>query len=174
MKATRILLILFQLTLLMPLFGQDVRVLHKKEIKTVRSHFGETASIEQVQIPDDNESLNEYMYPGDCLYNVKVADEIQAYLFSTRTKGRYDYFDYSIIYSKALTVQAVIITVYRSTHGAAICQKKWLSQFNGYTGGELKLGSDIDAVSGGTLSASSIVEDIRRCHLFISAFLITD
>jgi hypothetical protein len=174
MKATRIILFLFLLALLMPLFGQGVRVLHKKETKTVRSHFGETATIEQVQIPDNKESLNEFMYPGDCLYNVIVADEVQAYLFSTQAKGRYDYFDYSIIFSKALSVQAVIITVYRSTHGAAICQKKWLSQFNGYNGGELKLGLDIDAVSGGTLSASSIVEDIRRCHLFMSAFLITD
>jgi len=174
MKATRIILILLLLALLMPLSGQEVRAPHKSETKSVRSHFGETAFIEQVQIPDDNESLNDYRYPGDCLYNVIVVDEIQAYLFSTRAKGRYDYFDYSIIYSKDLSVQKVIITVYRSTHGAAICQKKWLSQFNGYNGGVLKLGSDIDAVSGGTLSASSIVEDIRRCHLFMSAFLIAD
>ena len=112
-----------------------------------------------------------HLHPCDCLYIIKIAGEIKGYLFSTRAKGRFDYFDYSIIYAGDLSVLEVFVTVYRSTHGAAICQKKWLSQFKGYRGDPLKLGSDIDAVSGGTLSATSLVSDIQRCHLFMSGWI---
>jgi hypothetical protein len=170
MKATRIILIIFQLALLMPLCAQKTRPAHKKETKAVHRNFGESASIEQVHIPQVNSPLQEYSHPGDCLYTVEVDGDLQGYLFSTRAKGRYDYFDYSLVYSKDHTILEVFVTVYRSTHGAAICQKKWLSQFKGYQGEIIKLGSDIDAVSGGTLSALSIVADIQRCHQFISAF----
>jgi hypothetical protein len=174
----RILIIFLPLLFCLPLIvegqGEGKCTLHKKETKAISRSIGEGAIIEAVQIHDENLPIPEYLHPGDCLYTIKMAGELRGYLFSTRAKGRFDYFDYSIIYAGNLTVMEVFITVYRSTHGAAICQKKWLSQFKGYQGGSLKLGSDIDAVSGGTLSATSIVSDIHRCHLFMSGWTFAD
>lgn len=144
---------------------------HKKETKAISRSFGESASIEGVQVISENETIPEHFHPGDCLHTIKIAGELTGFLFSTRAKGRYDYFNYSIIYAEDLTVLEVLVTVYRSTHGAAICQKKWLSQFKDYRGDPIALGSDIDAVSGGTLSATSIVSDIQRCHLFMSGWI---
>ena len=63
----------------------------------------------------------------------------------------------------------MMILVYRSTHGAAVCSKKWLKQFNGYSGGKLELGKDIDSVSGATISATSLVKDVERCILLMVA-----
>jgi hypothetical protein len=174
MKTMRINFLLYLLVVLMPLFGQETSTLHKKEAKAIQRSFGENSIIEYLQPALENDSLKNLLYPEDCLYKVTSGNEIQAYLFSTRAKGRYDYFDYFILYSKDLTVKEVIVTVYRSSHGAAICQEKWLSQFSGYRGGVLKLGTDIDGVSGGTLSAYSIVKDLQRCQLFMSGFLKTD
>lgn len=163
-------MIMLQQLLFMPLFGEGTGdcSLHKKETKALHRSFGESAAIDHVQIPAEQGSLLELIYPEDCLYTIQVAGETKGYLFSTRAMGRYDAFDYSVIYSQDLAVLEVIVTVYRSTHGAAISQKRWLAQFAGYNGGELTLGSDIDGVTGGTLSATSIVKDMQRCHLFMT------
>ena len=56
----------------------------------------------------------------------------------------------------------MVVTTYRSSHGAGICSKGWLKQFRGYHGEEIRLGKEIDSISGATISASSLVEDIQR------------
>jgi len=147
----------------------DTCSLKKKEKKEIIRSFGEGAYTEAIQIPDDTASLMEFLGAGDCIHLVKYEGNVRGYIISTSAKGRFDYFDYSIIYSEDLSVIAVMVTVYRSTQGAGICQKGWLKQFTGYSGGELELGRDIDAVSGATFSASSMVKDIQRCrHLMVS------
>lgn len=150
-------------------FAQEDCKPHKRAVKAAEKIFGETLVFEVFLKDEGSASANEYLHPGDCIYRITANEEIQGYLLSTSAKGRFDYFDYSVFFSKTKTVQKLIVTVYRSTHGAAICQKNWLSQFEGYKGGALELGSDIDAVSGGTISATSIVKDIERCHLLISS-----
>jgi Na+-translocating ferredoxin:NAD+ oxidoreductase RnfG subunit len=107
--------------------------------------------------------LREY----DCLYLMKNAGETTGYLIVTRAKGRFDYFDYIVIFSPEKEVKGVSVIEYRSDHGAGICQKGWLKQFEGYQGGNLQVGKNIDGVSGGTISANSIVSDIQRCHHLI-------
>jgi len=141
---------------------------HKKEVKAIGRQFGEESEIAPITDVQDREAALEYFHPGDCFYGIVRGDEVLGYLFSTRAKGRFEYFDYSVLFSDDAAVLKVLVTVYRSTHGAGICQKNWLSQFEGYRGGELKIGPDIDAVSGGTLSASSMVKDIQRCQRFVS------
>jgi hypothetical protein len=143
--------------------------LHKRELKAIHKSFGETVEIVPALSAADSTFENEHYHPGDCLYHIHDQEEVRGYLLSTSAKGRYDYFDYSVIFSHDQIVRKVIVTVYRSTHGAAICQKNWLSQFEGYKGGPLQLGKDIDAVSGGTMSASSLVRDIERTHLLLSS-----
>jgi hypothetical protein len=144
--------------------------LHKRELKEIHKFFDDDVEILPESSDTDRISKNEHYHPGDCLFQIKDREKkIRGYLLSTRAKGRHDYFDYGVIFSYDLTVRKVIVTVYRSTHGAAICQKNWLSQFEGYKGGPLELGRDIDAVSGGTLSATSLVRDIHRAFLLLSS-----
>ena len=140
----------------------------KKVSRVIQDLFGEDHEILPLQISADRASLPESYHRGDCVFSIRQGEQVRGYLISTRAKGRYENFDYSVIFSEQFTVMKVLVTVYRSTHGAAISQKQWLSQFEGYQGGKLELGSDIDAVSGGTLSAISMLEDIQRCHLLIS------
>ena len=148
--------------------GQDECKPHKRVRKEIIKLFGETLEVVPDRPLKDSASYGEYFHSGDCLYRITEQEEIRGYLLSTSAKGRFDYFDYSVIYSEDKTVLKVIVTVYRSDHGAAICQKNWLGQFEGYHGGALKLGRDIDAVSGGTISSTSMVKDMQRCHLLIS------
>jgi hypothetical protein len=138
--------------------------LKRKEKKEIHSTFGTDSALEAVKIPEELASNQELYRNDDCLYIIYVDGDVQGYLLSTSAMGRFDFFDYSMIFSDELSVLEVMVTVYRSTHGIAICQRRWLNQFKGYSGEELELGRDIDAVSGATLSARSIVADVQRSH----------
>lgn len=154
-----------------PGFSQDMCKLKKKEFKNIRSCFNDSAEPELFRIPEKAREVLNYLNPENCVYTIQDSSAILGYLLQTRAKGRYDYFDYGIIYAPDLSIIRVYVSVYRSTHGAGISQKKWLNQFKGYQGGSLELGSDIDAVSGGTISSESLVNDIKRCHSLMSAIL---
>jgi len=147
-----------------PTFAQEACSMGKKEKKEVLKLFGDKQSVEPILITPERESFSKLIREGDCIYGLLQDGKIVGYLLSTQAKGRFDYFDYSIFYSEDLTVLGLMVTVYRSTHGAGICQKKWLHQFVGYNGGKLTVGREIDAISGATFSTSSMVDDIQRCQ----------
>ena len=140
----------------------DACTLIKKEKKEIERIFGEGPNMEALPIPVELASTVESFESGDCVHLIKYEGKVEGYILSTRAMGRFEFFDYSVIFSNQFTILAIMVTVYRSTHGAAICQKRWLEQFKGYSGGDLALGQDIDAVSGATFSASSLVKDIQR------------
>ena len=142
---------------------------HKRAAKAITRLFGVSPEISPISISEKDGSNSDLTLPGDCIYTIRDQETLLGYLLSTSGKGRYDDFDYSVIFDHDKRILQVIVTVYRSNHGASICQKNWLDQFEGYKGGKLILGSDIDAVSGGTLSATSMVQGIQRCHLLISS-----
>jgi Na+-translocating ferredoxin:NAD+ oxidoreductase RnfG subunit len=131
--------------------SQDPNPLSKKEQKFASRIFEGEPLAERLNIPDR-------------VYLMKKQDTVLGYLLSTSAKGRYDYFDYTVAYATDFSVMGLSILVYRSSHGAAICQKGWLRQFEGYAGEEMTLGKEIDAVAGATLSATSLVKDMKRVH----------
>ena len=145
-------------------YSGDSCPLRKKEKKEISRIFGEGPDTEVLSIPAELASSVESFKNGDCVHLIRYEGNVEGYILSTSAKGRFDFFDYSVIFSNQFTVLAIMVTVYRSSHGAAICQKRWLDQFKGYSGEDLELGRDIDAVSGATFSASSLVKDIQRCR----------
>ena len=98
--------------------------------------------------------------PGIVIFELKNDQKLEGYLILTSAKGRHNYFDYLVIYDSGFLIQKVQVFDYRSDHGFEICNKRWLSQFEGEKGCDLEYGSDIDAISGATYSASSITEDL--------------
>jgi hypothetical protein len=148
--------------------GQGSQVPLAKEIREVRRYYSEPISFVQLQIPEDTVKFSVHFHPGDLLFRIESSGGTSGYLLSTRARGRYDYFDYAVIWDSDLKVEGMIVTRYRSDHGAAICQRRWLRQFTDYNGGPLQLGKDIDGVSGGTISAASLVADMERCHMLVT------
>lgn len=136
----------------------------KPILKEIEKNFGTDPLINAIQIIDGDLSAIPDWKDDDRVYTIHGKGERSGFLLSTSAKGRYDLFDYSIIYSDTLSVLGVRVTAYRSSHGGAICSKGWLKQFQGYDGEEIKLGKDIDSVSGATVSATSMVADMQRCH----------
>lgn len=91
---------------------------------------------------------------------VLVGGKEAGYALFSSAMGRYDKFDFVVLYSMERTILHVEVLEYRSDHGFEITSKKWLAQFKGKTGCGLVYGKDIDAVSGATLSGTSLVNAI--------------
>jgi Na+-translocating ferredoxin:NAD+ oxidoreductase RnfG subunit len=152
------------------LYGSGSDLLNKKERKEIERIFGEGIEATAVTLPLEDSASVAVIHEGDVIVSLSRGGKCQGFLLSTRAKGRFDYFDYSVIFSADLSVQGIMVTAYRSTHGAGICNKKWLEQFKGYSGGEIKLGKEVDSISGATISATSMVSDIQRCR-YLMAFI---
>jgi len=163
-----VLSMVLSLALLSTAMAQDHHTLSKKEMKEVSRIFVGEVRVGEVILANFSKSTGEMLREGDLLFEITEENENRGYVLCTEAKGRFDYFDYSVYYSDELLVKGVIVTVYRSTHGAAICQRKWLRQFNGYDGEDLTLGKEIDAISGATFSAESMVQDIQRCRALMT------
>ncbi|MFC2115758.1 hypothetical protein ACFLTU_04745 [Bacteroidota bacterium] len=87
------------------------------------------------------------------------------YLVLSSAKGRFDFFDFMIVYSAELEVIELRILVYRSEHGSQVSSRAWLKQFYGLPPAEdRKYGSDVDALSGATFSAKSLTEQVNRVN----------
>jgi Na+-translocating ferredoxin:NAD+ oxidoreductase RnfG subunit len=145
--------------------------LNRKQQKEIQRLFGDGIEISSLHIPSDEANAQSVSKERDKLYELRREQEVLGYLISTKAKGRFDLFDYSVIFSPSLEVEGIVVTEYRSTHGAGICNRRWLEQFRGYTGGELRLGKEIDMISGATLSAGSMVKDVQRCYNLLISVL---
>ena len=75
----------------------------------------------------------------------------------------FEFFEYYMILDSNYAVKHVEILNYNATHGYEIASKNWLKQFLGYQGNQqMDYGTDIQAISGATISANSITKDIRK------------
>ena len=145
------------------LFGQGTSPT-RQEHKEIARIFGKETISEQVDLTPYRLLLTGLLKEADQLFRMGEKGNTAGYMLRTSARGRYENFDYTIFFSAGLSIRSVKVTIYRSSYGAAICHKKWLGQFEGYEGGELILGREIDAISGASISAQSMVEDIQRCH----------
>ncbi|MBL6964613.1 MAG: FMN-binding protein [Bacteroidetes bacterium] len=146
--------------------GENIR-LGKSSVKKINKLLAEEYPEEVVNFS----FLNKIQNTRD-LYVVSSANKPLAHLIVSTAKGRYDYFDYCVLFNLIGEIQKVYVLVYRSDHGFEIMNKKWLSQFEGMKAGETKTYSkDIDAISGATWSATSITNDMNEISNLIAEIL---
>lgn len=116
-----------------------------------------------LRIPsEESESLN-FTIQENQLFVVHTDSVVLGYVFLDQDKGRYDLFDYMVVVDTSLRVKKVEVLIYRSDHGGAISNKRWLRQFEGaQPQTEFTYGKEIDAISGATLSGKSITAGVSR------------
>jgi hypothetical protein len=74
-----------------------------------------------------------------------------------------EYFDYFILFDPEKRVKLVRVFNYAATHGQEVAVKRWLDQFAGYDSVRpLRVGKEIDAISGATISVYAIVADVQE------------
>lgn len=76
--------------------------------------------------------------------------------------GNFEYFDYYAIFDLNFAVRKISVFNYQATHGQEVTAKSWLKQFIGYNGSDrLDVGKNIDAISGATISTTSLTQNIQ-------------
>lgn len=84
----------------------------------------------------------------------------------------FEYFDYFFVTDSRGHVLSVKVFNYQATHGHQVMSKGWLKQFVGYRGIQsLNYGKDIQAISGATVSANTIINDIKIAEGIILSLL---
>ncbi len=139
----------------MDLFGQSTG----KILKVLSKEMNVSKSDIELDEVEADAALTEKI---GAVYSYQLKGEKQGYVIVANGMGRYDEFSFFLLTDLDKSTQMVRVVKYISDHGGEITSKKWLNQFQGYKGGTLKYGDDIQAISGATLSASSITNRIHE------------
>ncbi|MDA1354106.1 MAG: FMN-binding protein [bacterium] len=81
--------------------------------------------------------------------------------------GKHEFITYAVGLNTNGEVIGLDILAYRENYGQEVAEPKWTSQFLGKTkSNTLKLGQDIDIISGATLSSRNITNGVRKLLIF--------
>lgn len=130
----------------------------KKVTKEISKTFEvETFDLEGIKISKDVNDLLVRKIEGEKLFKIVVKNELIGYAYVDKAPSKTDEFDYLILLDKDLIIVKTKVLIYREDYGGEIGSKRWLKQFNGKTSKDkLKYQKDIMAISGATISASSM------------------
>ncbi len=95
------------------------------------------------------------------LYHLFVDGKDMGLICLTSAKGRYENFDYWVWIGNDGRIRMVRVYKYRSDYGGEITARSWLKQFDGKMPGYFVLGSNVDAISGATISSNALVDDLN-------------
>ncbi|WP_196140617.1 FMN-binding protein [Aliikangiella sp. G2MR2-5] len=88
--------------------------------------------------------------------------------------GKHEYISYAVGIDLKGEVTGVEILSYRETHGGQVRQADWRQQFVGKSlQDSVKLGKDINNISGATLSCRNITDGVKRLLVIHKLFLIS-
>lgn len=138
----------------------------QKKAERVLSSIWKKSEIEQINInfnisPVPN-SLNKINLTFD-LRKITINDKHQAWVVYNYAESMYDKFLFMVVYDLELNIIRVRILEYPELYGTEITSQVWLNKFNGKNASEtLKYRSDLDAISGATLSAVNLIERVNQ------------
>lgn len=124
--------------------------------------FDRGYSLTYLTIDDRTQQQLAKPMPDGSLCIVKKDGKAIGYAYISQTSGRTETFDYAAIFGTDLVTAKVKILEYRPPYGGSVASRFWLKQFAGKAIGYVfEYRRNVDAMSGATISATSIVQDIN-------------
>lgn len=168
----KLLAVLFSLMALCSFASGDIGLsasAEKKKQALVADIFGKGYSLTYVTVDATLQRQLAKPAPDGSLCMVKRQGSVVGYFYVSRADGRAETFDYVAVFDANLTTLQVKVIDYRPTAGSSVASRFWLKQLAGkkldYT---FEYGRNVDALSGATISAMSLVEDINKVKRNIS------
>jgi len=133
--------------------------------------FGQSASFKRQTLSfsdDDKDLIKEQAHTRqrrDELNVWQVSEKQQpiGWFVVDEVIGKHEYITYATAIDLQGNVIDIVVMSYRETHGGEVREHSWLKQFVGKSlVNPIKLGKDIDNISGATLSCRNITDGIRR------------
>ena len=140
----------------------------KKADKNLNRIFqGATFTKKEVDFSRKEWSKIDLPFANHGIYQLYHENELLGYLVLTASMGRYESFDYMVVYDPELSVKEIDVLNYTSSHGGEVASRNWLKQFAGYNGKHLTYGKDIEAITGATYSAGSLTKDVETITVLL-------
>jgi len=131
----------------------------KKKIVKELNKYGLEGTVELKEFDTTDFEISNF--ENRTLYFLYVDGIDQGLICLTSALGRYEYFDYWVWFGKEGEIKLVRVYKYRSDYGGEITARSWLKQFQDKTPGSLTVGSNVDAISGATISSNSMVDNLN-------------
>lgn len=106
------------------------------------------------------------------LWEVNRENGERAYVLMDDVSGRHMPITFFVVFDASGHILGCRVVKYRERYGSGVKSKRWLRQFTGKnaTSG-FKVGKDIDAISGATISSNSVTKGIKKLAKLISHIL---
>lgn len=139
----------------------------KKVEKTISQLWQEREVIwEKVLVNEDSRRTLSFNIKSNQLFRLKNNGILMGYMYLDEAPGKFDKFDYMVIFNPDLSVLASKVLIYREDYGGEIASKRWLKQFIGKKDGKkMEFGKDIQGISGATISVRSFSIGIKKLSL---------
>lgn len=143
----------------------------------IKNYFGIETKLEFInyKIPEeirkDVEKKTGQKFFKDFIYIWKVfrGDDYVATALIDNVYGKSQPITFLVIIDRKGEVLKSQIIKYREAYGGQISNTKWLEQFNGKNfSSSYRIGEDISAISGATISVNSITKGIRKTTILIN------
>lgn len=138
----------------------SAKVLEKVE-KAIPKTFG-VSNYTTVGIPLSKEAIEKVStdFSDNRLLKIQ-ADSTLGYAYIGEANSLKNVFDFVLFLDHNFTVVKAKVLIYREDYGRQIGSQRWLKQFIGMRiGDSVKYGSDVDAISGATISAKSMTQSV--------------
>ena len=97
------------------------------------------------------------------VWQAKQGDKAVGYVVTDAVIGKFELINYAVGLNPAGEISGVEILTYRESHGYEVRNKPWRAQFLGKSANSaLRVGDDINNISGATLSCTHLTDGIRR------------
>lgn len=136
----------------------------KKIKKEIKAAFSITDfELKGITISEDINQKLTYQIGENHLFKIESKDKIIGYAYVDKAASKTDTFEYLILLDPNLIIAKAKILMYREYYGGEIGSKRWLKQFIGKKATDtLQYRNDIMAISGATISASSMTKAVNR------------
>lgn len=162
-----------------PCFGESATFRGYREL--LGSHYAKAERIEILRVrPDDEERarlekrLRAKLAQADYIFHVaKSGGGIIGYAHLGRAPTRFSTFSFAVLFDRLGLVSRTEVIEYPETHGSGIRSRAFLRQFTGRDGRSgFRLGRDVDAVTGASISSRSLCEGVRRATVLLDELVL--
>ena len=141
-------------------------VFEKKIKKILKKEYPQKDYIDYIEIQKETNRI---------IYKIQSNNEQIGYVSLCRAKSMYDIFDYAIFFNLNTQITLIKIFKYNEDYGYEIAAKWFLKQFYKKRGGNnMNYSYNIDGISGATISAKSITNDIKEVSKIVSSINIEE
>lgn len=144
--------------------GEINQKLQKKIDAAILSSFEVTqSSLEKIEISKNIDNETPAILAENSLFKIHSNTKLIGYLYLGEAPSMKRKFDYIVMFNPDLTIKKSKVLIYREEHGKQIGSQRWLKQFIGLSAADNPIyGENIDAISGATISASSMTKAVAN------------